>query len=341
MAYEAAHEEATKNAPASAPASASPSLANSADELYVGDAVHFFLNSKLVGGRSQRTVEEYRKKLELFQKWAASRYGEGEVDLPIEEIDTDTIELYVVAMKDRGLSDNSRKNHLAVLRSFFDTLRRRKGLEDPVENLGEIRFHQKAPDSNYLTKREAGILLSAVERAGSEAQNNAKSGKYQLALRDHALISVMLYAGLRIEEATALRVEDLILRRGEERVRVARGKGNKERHVPMGQKLRRSIKRYLKVHPAGSGHLFVTTSGERISENTARRTLYKYVRQSGISKTSITPHDLRRTFATWYLQDNPGGHAELVRLMGHSDLSQVTKYALSDEERARAGVSRL
>lgn len=337
MVEETANEEADKNAPASV----SPSPTTSADELYLGDAIHFFLNSKLAGGRSQRTVDEYRKKLELFQKWAAGRYGQGEVDLPVEEIDTDTIELYVVAMKERGLSDNSRKNHLAVLRSFFDTLRRRKGIEDPVENLGEIRFHQKASDSTYLTKREAGILLSAVEKAASEAESKGKNGKYQLALRDHALLCVMLYAGLRIEEATALRVEDLILRRGEERVRVARGKGNKERHVPMGQKLRRSIKRYLKVHPAGTGNLFVTTTGERISENTARRTLYKYVRQSGISKTSITPHDLRRTFATWYLQDNPGGHAELVKLMGHSDLSQVTKYALSDEERARAGVAKL
>lgn len=330
-----------ETANAEAPDSSPISPGESQDDLYVGDAIHFFLNSKRAGGRSERTVDEYRKKLELFQKWAASRYGESEVDLPVEEIDTDTIELYVVAMKDRGLSDSSRKNHLAVLRSFFDTLRRRKGAEDPIENLGEIRFHQKAPETSYLTKREAGILLSAVDKAASEAGSKAKSGKHQLALRDHALISVMLYAGLRIEEATALRVEDLILRRGEERVRVARGKGNKERHVPMGQKLRRSIKRYLKVHPTGSGYLFVTTSGERISENTARRTLYKYVRQSGISKTGITPHDLRRTFATWYLQDNPGGHAELVKLMGHSDLSQVTKYALSDEERARVGVAKL
>jgi len=335
------NDTANQEAPRDAAASASPSPTSSEDELYVGDAIHFFLNSKLAGGRSQRTVEEYRKKLELFQKWAASRYGQGEVDLPVEEIDTDTIELYVVAMKDRGLSDNSRKNHLAVLRSFFDTLRRRKGIEDPVENLGEIRFHQKAPDSNYLTKREAGILLSAVEKTAAGAESRSKASKHQLALRDHALISVMLYAGLRIEEATALRVDELIVRRGEERVRVARGKGNKERYVPMGQKLRRSLKRYLKVHPTGGGHLFVTVSGERISENTARRTLYKYVRQSGISKTDITPHDLRRTFATWYLQDNPGGHAELVKLMGHSDLSQVTKYALSDEERARAGIAKL
>ena len=72
-----------------------------------------------------------------------------------------------------------------------------------------------------------------------------------------------------------------------------------------------------------------------------RRNLYGYVRKSKLRKTDIHPHDLRRTFATWYLQENPTHHRELAELMGHSDLSQVMKYALSDSERARAGVAKL
>lgn len=78
-----------------------------------------------------------------------------------------------------------------------------------------------------------------------------------------------------------------------------------------------------------------------MTENTLRRRLYKWVRQSSIKKADIKPHDLRRTFGTWYLQDNPGQVRELAELMGHSDLSQVMKYALSDEKRARVGVGRL
>ncbi len=88
-------------------------------------------------------------------------------------------------------------------------------------------------------------------------------------------------------------------------------------------------------------HLFLNERGERVTENTLRRRLYKWVRQSGIRKAGIKPHDLRRTFGTWYLQENPGQVRELAELMGHSDLSQVMKYALSDEKRARAGVARL
>jgi integrase len=60
-----------------------------------------------------------------------------------------------------------------------------------------------------------------------------------------------------------------------------------------------------------------------------------------IKKQDVKPHDLRRTFGTWFLQANPGHVRELAELMGHSDLSQVMKYALSDEQRARAGVAKL
>jgi len=116
----------------------------------------------------------------------------------------------------------------------------------------------------------------------------------------------------------------------------------------MSPKLRRSLRRYLKVRddlvPTGETlppHLYLNEKGERVTENTLRRRLYSWVRKSGIKKAEIKPHDLRRTFGTWFLQANPGHVRELAELMGHSDLSQVMKYALSDEQRARAGVAKL
>jgi site-specific recombinase XerD len=176
-----------------------------------------------------------------------------------------------------------------------------------------------------------------------------------LAARDHAAFSAMIHASLRIEETTALTVDDLSFARGAEEVRVARGKGNKERLVPMGPRLRRSLRRYLRQRealvPAGGRqgeeadsplpHLFVTEKGGRITEGTLRRRLYVWVRESRLKKADVKPHDLRRTFGTWYLQVNPGQLVELAELMGHSNLSQVRKYALSDAERARAGVAKL
>jgi site-specific recombinase XerD len=334
------------------------------EELYLGDAIHFFLSAKRAGGRSQRTIDDYRKKFELFQRWVASRYGNErgteEVDAPYLYIGADEVESYVVYLRDeRAMADSSRKNHLAVLRSFFQTLSRRLELPDPTRTLDEVRFHSSAPKRNYLTKREAEILLSSMDKQVTdvssaseenlgvhEARRRALSGA--LAARDHAAFSAMIYAGLRIEETTALTLEDLSFARSEEQIRVAKGKGNKERVVPMSPKLGRSLKRYLKVReelvPADKTpppYLFLNEKGSRVTENTLRRRLYSWVRKSGIKKAGIKPHDLRRTFGTWFLQANPGHVRELAELMGHSDLSQVMKYALSDQERARAGIGRL
>jgi integrase/recombinase XerD len=339
-------------------------VSKASEELYLGDAIHFFLSAKRAGGRSQRTIDDYRKKLELFQRWVADRYGNErgteEVDAPYLYIGADEVESYVVYLRDeRGMADSSRKNHLAVLRSFFQTLSRRLELPDPTRTLDEVRFHSPVTKRSYLTKREAEILLSSMDKQVTdvsdadersfevrEARRRALVGA--LAARDHAAFSAMIYAGLRIEETTALTVKDLSFSRGEEHIRVAKGKGNKERVVPMSPKLRRSLKRYLKVRvdlvPPGKTsppHLFLNEKGKRVTENTLRRRLYSWVRKSGIKKAEIKPHDLRRTFGTWFLQANPGHVRELAELMGHSDLAQVMKYALSDEQRARAGVAKL
>ena len=134
------------------------------DGLYLGDAIHFFLSAKRAGGRSARTVDDYRKKLELFQRWVARRIGgEDAVDAPYTEIGADEVEAYAVYLRDgRGMADSSRKNHLAVLKSFFETLRRRLKVKNPFEDLDEVRFHQKSPKRSYLTKREAEMLLSPI-----------------------------------------------------------------------------------------------------------------------------------------------------------------------------------
>ena len=342
--------------------------AGGGEPLHLGDAIAFFLDAKRAGGRGEKTINDYRKKLDLFQRWLASREGPGEVDVPYSRADAAAVEAYSVHLRHNGgprgdgLMDSSRKTHLAVLKSFFETASRRLKLPNPMDDLDEVRFRQMAPTRLYLTKTEAGILFSAMERAAEAAPEGSPDGRLPsrrallapvLAARDHAAFSAMVYAGLRIEEAANLAVEDLNLSRGAEEVRVARGKGNKERVVPMGAKLRRSLSRYLRVRtalvpagaeapPEGTPHLLLNERGTRVSENTLRRRLYKWVREANLQKKAhLKPHDLRRTFGTWYLQENPGGMRELAELMGHSDLSQVMKYALSDAERARAGVGRL
>ena len=85
----------------------------------------------------------------------------------------------------------------------------------------------------------------------------------------------------------------------------------------------------------------MTEKGTHVTEGTLRHRLYSWVRESRIKNADVKSHDLRRTFGTSYLQENLGRLIELAELVGHANLSQARKYALSDAQRARAGVSRL
>ena len=166
-------------------------VAPPSEELYLGDAIHFFLNAKRAGGRFERTLDDYRKKLELFQRWVARRYGgKDTVDAPYIDIGADEVEAYVVYLRDgRTMADSSRKNHLAVLRSFFQTVSRRMKLSDPTSDLDEVRFHQRAPKRSYLTKREAEILLSTIDRqatipsSDAAAASSAREARLKRSLR--------------------------------------------------------------------------------------------------------------------------------------------------------------
>lgn len=328
----------------------------------LGDAMKFFLWSKGAGGRSEKTLADYRTKLEAFQRWAAGPKG----DVPLSHIDADKLESYLIHLKERGvpradgtepkpLSDSSRKAHLAVLRSFFAHHAARFGGANPAAALGDVRFRRRAPKRTHLTEREAGRLLAAAEREAKEAKDAAASAKDARArraaearrlraLRDHTTISAMLYAGLRIEEASRLERGDLRFGPDGDDEILVRGKGGKERRVPMHPKLKASFRRLLSaLGPDASpdAPLFRNDRGGRITEFSVRRRLYRYVREARLGKDDLTPHDLRRSFATWYLAANPEGLRDLAELLGHSDLTQVMKYALSDEKRARAGVGRL
>ena len=141
------------------------------DGPYLGEAMEFFLWSKGAGGRSEKTLADYRTKLEAFQRWVAGDEG----DIPLFHIDAGKLESYLIHLKERGvpradgaeprpLSDSSRKAHLAVLRSFFAHRAARFGGANPAAALSDVRFRRRVPKRTHLTEREAGRLLAAAER---------------------------------------------------------------------------------------------------------------------------------------------------------------------------------
>jgi integrase/recombinase XerD len=211
----------------------------------------------------------------------------------------------------------------ACLRSFYRHLRR-EGLResDPTATLSAPRRTRKLPQ--VLTRGEVEKLLS--QPRGTDPH----------ALRDRALLELMYASGLRASEAIGLELGDVDL---EERLLRARGKGSKERIVPIGQAALKALTAYLErgrpklVKDRPEEHLFVNFRGGQLT----RQGLYKIVRRHALSAglaDRMSPHTLRHTFATHLL----AGGCDLrsvQEMLGHADVSTTQLYTHLSSERLK------
>ena len=211
----------------------------------------------------------------------------------------------------------------ACLRSFYRHLRRDGLLDtDPTATLSSPRRARKLPQ--VLSRGEVDRLLSQPK--GSEPA----------ALRDRALLELMYACGLRASEATGLERGDVDL---EEHVLRARGKGSKERLVPVGQSALRAVRIYLErgrpalVKDLPETHLFVNFRGRRLT----RQGLYKIVRRHALTAglaDRMSPHTLRHTFATHLLAGGCDLRA-VQEMLGHADVTTTQLYTHLSSERLK------
>jgi integrase/recombinase XerD len=211
----------------------------------------------------------------------------------------------------------------ACLRSFYRHLRRDGLLDtDPTATLSTPRRSRKLPQ--VLTRGEIEKLLSQPR------------GTNPAALRDRALLELMYACGLRASEAIGLELMDVDLQEG---VLRARGKGSKERLVPIGQAALKALRGYLErgrpalVKGAPEAHLFVNFRGGELT----RQGLYKIVRRHAVTAglaDRMSPHTLRHTFATHLL----AGGCDLrsvQEMLGHADVSTTQLYTHLSSERLK------
>jgi integrase/recombinase XerD len=211
----------------------------------------------------------------------------------------------------------------ACLRSFYRHLRRDGLLEtDPTAVLSSPRRARKLP--HVLSRGEVERLLSQPR------------GTEPAALRDRALLEVMYACGLRASEATGLELDDVDL---DEHVLLARGKGSKERFVPIGQAALGALRIYLErgrpalVKQLPETHLFVNFRGGRLT----RQGLYKIVRRHAASAglaDRMSPHTLRHTFATHLLAGGCDLRA-VQEMLGHADVATTQLYTHLSSERLK------
>jgi integrase/recombinase XerD len=203
---------------------------------------------------------------------------------------------------------------VACLRSFYRHLRRTELLrEDPTAQLHAPRQDRKLPQ--VLSREEVAMLLEQP------------AGAAPAALRDRALLEIMYACGLRATEATALEVADVELDAG---ILRARGKGSKERLVPIGSTAGRALGAYLRHgRPELAGDrleqcLFLNHRGNGLTRQGLYKIVQRHARSAGLA-SKMSPHTLRHTFATHLLA---GGCdlRSLQEMLGHADIATTQLY---------------
>ena len=273
-------------------------------------------------GLSRNTLEAYRSDLQQFGEFL-SRHGLSAVDLAPSQLAEFITELAAGRDGRAACAPATLQRKVACLRSFYRYLRREQLIDhDPARELRAPRLPARLP--HVLSRDEILRLLSQPR------------GNSPTASRDRALLETMYACGLRASEAIGLELADLDLELGVVRTR---GKGSKERLVPIGSQAIDRLRAYLEVaRPklVGLGdetHVFVNRRGAALSRQGLYKIVQRHARSAGLERR-MSPHTLRHTFATHLLA---GGCdlRSLQEMLGHADIATTQIYTHLSVERLR------
>lgn len=268
------------------------------------DSFLSFLNTEK--NASSHTVKNYSIDLREFCLFLG--------DKAPDQISYLDIRSFLAHLKSANYSKSSISRRLACLRSFFKFLARENHLKvNPAAGITTPKRDRRLP--HFLDQQEIEKLLEAP---GKEAWEEK---------RDKAILEMLYSSGLRVSELVGLNQEDVDLFGGLLRVR---GKGRKERIVPLGQLALKALKAYLEYKPAKqmTVHmkmpLYLNRSGGRLTDRSIRRIILKYCKRIALNK-EVSPHMLRHSFAT-HMLDRGADLRSVQELLGHENLSTTQIY---------------
>lgn len=264
-------------------------------------------------GLADRTVQAYVRdcrQMVVFVREAGAS-GPGEVDYG-------RLRDFVVDLVERGLAGSTVARKLSSIRAYFGFMvAEGHCASDPTERLESPRGGRSLPD--VLTYPEVERVLAAVPI------------EHALAFRDRAMLETLYGAGLRVSELVGLETRDLLL---EEQLLRVRGKGSKERLVPLGARAIDALRRYLReTRPRldrgeSRGVVFLNHHGRPLTRVGAWKVVRRHVERAGIRRP-VSPHTFRHSFAT-HLLEGGADLAAVQEMLGHADISTTQIYTHVD-----------
>ena len=269
---------------------------------------------------SALTVRNYKRDIDEFVKWGGEVSSAGFSLVEARGEDVRNWELYLADM--RRLKPQTINRMVASLRSFYKFLLQREIISKNIfAKITSMRVSKRLP--KFVP---SGKMITVVDAVLGHLQSD------DWRRRRDALMVLLLYScGLRLAELTGINIDDFDA--GFQTLKV-RGKGDKERIVPLVARVGREVKCFAeknspqKICISSENALFLSKQGSRISRSDVQRSVARLLRECGVAgKTS--PHVLRHTFATQLLNDG-ADLREIQELMGHASLRATQVYAHND-----------
>jgi integrase/recombinase XerD len=291
-------------------------------------AASSFLNHlQIERGLAANSIAAYRRDLAKFAVFLKSK--------PLTEVDPETITEFESSLREAKLSVASINRIDSTLRSFFKHLQQEYGYADPTLEIAPKKSSRRLPKALTIAQ-----IVSMIEAAYREGQ--------PITIRDQAMLELLYSSGSRVSELIGINLNDLSTVETDEGIITTlklRGKGSKERIVPLGSFASKAIENYMtRVRPdlaakssKTTSALFLNSRGSRISRQSAWQMVLDAAEAAGVTE-HVSPHVFRHSYAT-HLLDGGADIRVVQELLGHASVTTTQIYTLITIDKVRESYS--
>ena len=291
-------------------------------------AASSFLNHlQIERGLAANSISAYRRDLEKFGAFIAGK--------SIDDVTPDVIAAFEISLKEVKLSVATVNRAVSTLRSFFKHLQQEHGYTNPTLEITTGKSARRLPKA--LTIAQILAMIDAAFKASDP-----------ITLRDQAMLELLYSSGARVSELIGINVSDLSKVQttdGELTTLKLRGKGSKERIVPLGSYATKAVDDYcvrirpelLSKNPKNNAALFLNSRGGRISRQSAWQMVLNAAQTAGITEV-VSPHVFRHSYAT-HLLDGGADIRVVQELLGHASVTTTQIYTLITIDKVRESYS--
>lgn len=281
--------------------------------LDLSSAADIFIDSCRFRNLSPNTIIFYRDRLKVFRGFCERASGSRD----ISAISTGVIRDFIVWLMEQGVSAKTINHNLQALRTFFNFLVDEGFLaHSPAERVRPQKVGKRMVRT--LSREQISLILDTCDRSRF------------IGLRNYTIILILFDTGLRVSELASLLLSDIDWHSNLLRVV---GKGDKERHVPLGATVRKALREYLmrRATVEQEEHLFLNQFGQPMNRHSIRKEVVKVAASAGIGGVRVTPHIFRHSFAKEWIISG-GDPFSLQMILGHTTQQMVSRYVTLAKE---------